>query len=360
MTPTPRRPPPLQRSEAALLVGPDGRPLACSEGYSRLFGPASAGLRAWDEQGQELTPERQPWRGLASGRQLRQTVTLETLSGARTRFEVSAQPMYDASGAISGGLLLFKAPSSGQTSRVAGLISHELRTPLTVLHAALQLLDRNLPSQPDTAARRYLSEAMAEARQLDVLTGQLIDAARLESGELQLRREHISLNALLQEAVARAEASSPGPCIKLQQPARELFVDADRLRLNHMLMSLLVNALMYAPGAECVDVRLHTEDAEALVDVRDYGPGIEPQGFEHVAEPFYQAPRRERPSRGGLGLSLYLCRELARLHGGDLDIATQTGQGSTFTLRLPLARSAASSRVREDVAPMRAPRRRRA
>ena len=131
-------------------------------------------------------------------------------------------------------------------------------------------------------------------------------------------------------------------------------VDADRGRLEQMLMNLLINAIVYAPGTTNIDMRACRVGNEVATEVQDYGAGIKTQRLARLSEPFYQAPREDRPSRGGLGLGLYVCRELARLHGGRLTIQSHEGEGSTFTLWLPAPAAGSGKRVREDVQPARA------
>ncbi|HEU0166924.1 MAG TPA: HAMP domain-containing sensor histidine kinase [Chloroflexota bacterium] len=227
---------------------------------------------------------------------------------------------------------------------VAALIGHELRTPLTVLYSCLQLLDRTLPDDSG-AARHYLEEALAEARQLNLLTGQLVEAARLHDGLLQTRRDPLDLNDLVRGAATQAHGVARGQHIAVSPADRPVMVLGDRRYLERALVNLLSNAITYAPGTERIDVRVEVHGAEAAVHVTDYGPGLATDDAEQLTQAFYQAPQTNRPSRGGLGLGLYLSSEFARLHGGRLDVHSAPGRGSTFSLLLPLA----EQRVHEEV-----------
>jgi len=123
-------------------------------------------------------------------------------------------------------------------------------------------------------------------------------------------------------------------------------VVGDRNYLERALVNLLTNAIIYAPGTDRIDVRLEVCDGDAVVHVTDYGPGLASDDVAaQTTRAFYQAPWANRPSRGGLGLGLYLTSEFARLHGGRLDVQSAPGQGSTFSLVLPLA----EERIRETV-----------
>ena len=234
---------------------------------------------------------------------------------------------------------------------VAALLAHELRTPLTVLYSCLQLLDRNLPPDGSAEARRYLDEALAEARQLTAITGQLVDAAEIHLGSLQLSHHSLEVQALVREAIAHAQTMTRGQRIRLHAPSRPLVIQGDYNHLQRAILSLVVNAITYAPGTDRIDVLVQRLDGDVAIEVRDYGPGIQPARLEGLTRAFYQPPQMNRPSRGGLGLSLYVTREVARLHAGRLEVSSVEGQGSRFSLVLPLA--AGAPRVSE---PVRAPR----
>ncbi|MBV8085209.1 MAG: HAMP domain-containing histidine kinase [Chloroflexi bacterium] len=227
---------------------------------------------------------------------------------------------------------------------VAALIGHELRTPLTVLYSCLQLLERTIPEESGPA-RHYLEEALAEARQLNLLTGQLVEAAHVHDGLLQPRRDPLDLNDLVRAAALQAQGVARGQRIAVAAAGRAVTVLGDRKYLERALVNLLSNAITYAPGTERIDVRVEVQGGEAAVHVTDYGPGIATGEAEQLTQAFYQAPQTNRPSRAGLGLGLYLTSEFVRLHGGRLDVQSTPGHGSTFSLMLPLA----EQRVHEDV-----------
>jgi len=327
-------------SPFVLLLNGDGRFLACSPGLGKLIGEGGR-IRAWDEQGLEL--DRDQWPEVRLGRDENFDVPLliALADGSQRLFTVHGRPLQTMASqrpGPSGGVLIFDEADAGREAEtVAALISHELRTPLTVLHAALQLLDRTLPQERAEPARRYLAEALAEARQLNVLTSQLWEATRLQSGELLLRVERLSLVPLVREVSDRAQRLAGGQHIAIAAPAEPVLVDADPVRLDQILTNLLLNAIIYARGTPRIDVRVRHEGAEVGVEVQDHGSGMRGQRLARLAEAFYQPPRKDRPSRSGLGLGLYICRELARLHGGRLEMRSSEGQGSTFVLWLPAA-----------------------
>lgn len=205
-----------------------------------------------------------------------------------------------------------------------------------MLHAALQLLDHDLPPDPALPARRHLEQALAETRQLNVLTSQLWEASRIQAGRLRLRCERLSLLPIVRSACARAQALTSRQTIELAAPDADIAIDGDRQRLDQILMNLLLNAIVHAPQTPRIDVRVKRAAADVLIEVQDYGAGVDRSELPRLGRPFYQPHRGDRPSRGGLGLGLYLCRELASLHGGRLDIRSGDDHGARFSLRLPL------------------------
>ena len=115
-----------------------------------------------------------------------------------------------------------------------------------------------------------------------------------------------------------------------------LRVNGDAGRLEQVLLNLLTNAITYAPGTERIDVRLRRAGGEAEIQVEDYGQGIAAADLPNVFARFYQAPGSAQQSRRGLGLGLFITHELVVAHGGTIAVASTEGQGSTFTIRLPL------------------------
>ena len=327
--------PPAGDRIAVLLVGRHGQLLARGGAFGELFGEQ---LTPRDERGQVLPSGEWPQALLRQGASFYGRFRLDLVDGGERLFDVSGYPLADGVRPAASGVLIVEEPHGPDPSgEVAGLVSHELRTPLTVLHAALQLMQRALREGHTGQAQRYVADALAETRQLDVLTGELLLAARLSTGQLRLRRERLALAPLTRRVCARVEALSRGPSIRLTAADDSLEVSADPARLEQMLTQLLANALVHASGTSHIDVTVRRGGAEAAVEVRDHGNGLRGRRLDRLAQPFYQAQRPDRPSRAGLGLGLFLCRELAQLHGGRLALSAPAGAAASATVWLPLA-----------------------
>lgn len=216
--------------------------------------------------------------------------------------------------------------------------SHELRTPITVARANNALL----LSDPEGSVESHLEQAEAVSQELDhlsVLVGDLTTLARADEGRANLLLEQLSLSALVEEVVrdmgALADLLSVGLHANVAAPVQ---VNGDPARLRQLLVILIDNGLKYAPAGGEVRVRCTAESGEAEVTVTDNGPGISAEDQRHIFERFYRVEAERARAKGGTGLGLAIARWIAEAHGGRLTVASQPGAGTTFRLRLPVAR----------------------
>jgi signal transduction histidine kinase len=131
-----------------------------------------------------------------------------------------------------------------------------------------------------------------------------------------------------------------GQALVLDSEDAPVVVAGDAGRLQQVLLNLLTNALTHAPGSERVEIRLRRDGEAAELSVRDRGPGIAAEALETVFDRFAQVDPLQRPGSAGLGLGLYIAREIVEAHGGTIAAHSAPGEGATFTVRLPLAGSA--------------------
>ncbi|HEX6200663.1 MAG TPA: hybrid sensor histidine kinase/response regulator, partial [Thermoanaerobaculia bacterium] len=218
------------------------------------------------------------------------------------------------------------------------VLGHELRNPLAALATGLEL--QRLHEDPE---RREAIGAMMsrQVSHLARLLDDLLDVSRISRGKIALQLQALSLNEALERAVEEHRDLTPEggrPRISLGTPPRPVAVVADPTRLHQILGNLLGNAVKYTPADGRGWVTLEREEDEAAIRVRDTGIGMDEHEIAAVFEPFRQLGQDAGRRRGGLGLGLTLVRQLAGLHGGSVSAASRgPGQGSTFTLRLPVA-----------------------
>jgi two-component system CheB/CheR fusion protein len=230
------------------------------------------------------------------------------------------------------------------------LASHELRTPLTPLMGYAGML-HSMVSQPKTVPDKGQRERLVRLSEtfnrqlgrLRVLVNDLVDVGRLESGKFRLERSRLALAAVVASAVDEARLIKPSQPIDLEieEAAEALVVAGDRERLIQVILNLMQNAITYAAQSERLIVRLKCEQTDgtawACIEVQDFGPGIPPEALPSLFTRFYQVDRKDHRSRGGLGLGLYICKQIVEQHGGTIGVESTAGQGSTFIVRLPLA-----------------------
>jgi signal transduction histidine kinase len=216
-------------------------------------------------------------------------------------------------------------------------VSHDLRTPLTRLRGTAELA---LASPPNLERdREALADCVEESDRVLVMLNTLMDISEAESGTLQLRREPVTLADVVARAVDlyRDVAEAKGVALSADAPP-DIVVVADRTRLEQVAANLIDNALKYTPPGGRVDVEVRRAADAAILRVRDTGAGIPPDELPRIFDRLFRGDtsRAER----GLGLGLSLVKAIVEAHGGTVDVVSEPGQGSTFTVTLPLGRDA--------------------
>jgi signal transduction histidine kinase len=205
-------------------------------------------------------------------------------------------------------------------------VAHELRTPLTALVGEASLLREHLDRMPEDA-RRPAEMVIHDVSRLRRLVDDLMEISRFDAGRESVVNEPVDLT-LLVAATVRARAWEGRVDVRGQR----LVIDSDRRRLERIVANLIGNALDH--GRRTVRVGVGRKEGDALVEVSDDEPGIDPQHLPHLFDRFYKAdPARTGP---GSGLGLAIAMENARLLGGDIEVWSEPGLGSRFTLRLPV------------------------
>jgi PAS domain S-box-containing protein len=219
------------------------------------------------------------------------------------------------------------------------IASHELRNPLAGLKGNAQMLrrlDERGELQPHELGK-YLTALEASADRLTRLVEDLLDVARLRTGQLKLRREVANLPKLLQEAADRQQHGNLARKITLKITCPNCHVRADPDRVGQVLSNLLDNAVKYSPSGGDISVSLAAADDAVVVRVTDQGIGLPAGMAESIFEPFGRAPNAAAQQIPGMGLGLYISRQIAEAHGGRLWAESAgEGEGATFTLWLPI------------------------
>ena len=226
-------------------------------------------------------------------------------------------------------------------NRFLSHVSHELRTPLTCIHQYVSLLFDGLAGPVAPEQRDHLQTVLKSVNQLHAMIRDLLEATRAESGKLRVEPRCFALVELAQQAVAmmRPLAQEKQISVELVTSVRMPLVYADPDRILEVLINLIDNALKFTPAGGTVTVKAHaleTDPEFAYVSVADTGCGITPEALPLIFERLYQDPDSVDGSRTGLGLGLFIAKELVTLHRSRLWVASQPGEGSTFTFTLPI------------------------
>jgi signal transduction histidine kinase len=223
-----------------------------------------------------------------------------------------------------------------QQSDVVSEIVHELRTPLSALMAAAYLLQR--PDLPKEQQKKLGESIYTEVKRLNEMATDFLELARLESGRVRFTREPIDLAGLVRECIEIIRPQAEADQLRLETTVESAPgpVYGDRNRLKQVVLNLLTNAVKYNQKGGSVHVSVSVEGSQAVLSVSDSGRGIPPTSLSHVFERFYRVPDQEAAT-AGTGLGLAIAKRIVDSNRGTIGVTSEVGQGSTFTVRLPLA-----------------------
>lgn len=224
------------------------------------------------------------------------------------------------------------------------LASHELRGPLSLLRGYLSMLSEGSLGELPPKVRGLLPVMNAKAAQMAFLVTQMLESARLEDSQLHLKLEPVDMRGLVRQAVdTMGSLTAPGQSLLLEDPGREILIVADAGRVETIAVNLLDNALKYSPAGGAVRVQVSSDASSTMLRVKDTGIGIAAEDFPKLFTRFGRLVTAENSHIPGTGLGLYLSREIARMHGGDITVKSAPGEGSEFTVTLPLVGPAEAS-----------------
>lgn len=223
-------------------------------------------------------------------------------------------------------------------------VTHELRTPLTNIRAYAETLSSGMFEDPQVITECY-NVITKETRRLSRLIEDILSVSQLEVGSIHLSLDTVDLRTLLSEGVrdVRGLADEKNIDVQLVLPAKPEPIRADRDKLAVVMNNLLGNAIKYTQRDGVVIVGCQLTGGEVLVTVKDNGIGIDPADHQRVFEKFQRANDPAVQAETGTGIGLYTAREIVRQHGGDIDLISAKGTGSTFMVRLPHRESRATA-----------------
>ena len=344
-------------SDVVLVVDAAGAAALTNPAYVDAFGADEV---TWlDEQGRVLPPDQAPRARATRAETFSMTATTMSGSGQRRWYEANGQPVRGVEEEVWG-VVVIRDITERSLRRLQeeflSLASHELRTPLTPALGYAGMMDKLLAEtadgrDPDKHRRMtdLIASVSRQLRRLNGMVDDLLDVGRLQSGKFSLEMAPTPIAALVTRVVEEARSTTSQTIVlDLPDGSEPLSVAGDWQRLAQVFMNLLQNAITYAPQSHQIIVRLREEHAEAegtgdsqsrrrvRIEVADDGPGIPDSDRELIFDRFHQVAHHERPSRAGLGLGLFICKQIVEQHGGAIHVESVLGAGSTFVVRLPL------------------------
>jgi two-component system, OmpR family, sensor histidine kinase MtrB len=215
-----------------------------------------------------------------------------------------------------------------------GAVAHDLRNPLTALRLTVEHLGPGAPLPAEDRLRVMIARIGRHIQRLDRMTGDFLDAAKIEAGELELRTRLIDARDLVRTVADLFEPASLAHPIAVRTPSEPVPLQCDPMRIEQVLINLVSNAVKYSPEGGEVEIELSAQIEEIAIAVRDHGVGISPEQQETLFTAFHRIAQsgQEIP---GVGLGLYGARRIVEAHGGRIDVTSTPGEGSTFRVRLP-------------------------
>ncbi len=340
--------------EGVLIYNPAGEILRMNRSAERMMDyspeerklPAAERirlLRIETDEGKPLSAEDSPVIRALGGETVKGFVmVLHPRSGETFWVSASAAPLFSSDGRLLGAVNVFTDITPFHDLQVqqedyVRMISHDLRSPLTAIQGHAQMLGRVL--EKAGVAGRGLGSVEAivtSARRMNVMIQDLVDSARLESGQLNLNRVHLDMRSFVADFKDELTGVLDAQRIVVEAPDELPLVLADPDRLERILVNLISNALKYSDSDTEVTVSLTLQEGAVATSVSDRGMGIPAVDLPLLFQRFHRT-LRARERREGLGLGLYITRMLVEAHGGKIWVESEVGKGSTFVFTLPIA-----------------------
>ncbi len=223
--------------------------------------------------------------------------------------------------------------ASAQQRRFVAVAAHEFRTPLTIIDGAAQRLKRNADRCDPGDLRERADKIRVAVARMAQLIDTTLNSARLDEGRIELNAQRFDLVALIAGICKRLEGIADGFSIQIAATRPQIEIVGDARLLDHAFTNLVSNAIKYSGNSRRIDVEIAEDDRSATIGVRDYGIGIPADEISKLFARFFRASTAKGLSGTGIGLNLV--KALVALHGGEIRVESQVGQGSTFTVNLP-------------------------
>jgi signal transduction histidine kinase/FixJ family two-component response regulator len=272
--------------------------------------------------------------------------------GAVTFARYAGRPHYDQSDlifveelarrvalALDNALLYQEAQEAIRTrDAFLSVAAHELKNPLTALLGYTELLQKRLATdEVPTERERRMTRVMTEqAQRLNKMISSMLDLSRLQTGQFSIERAPLDISALIYRVTEEVRPTLSTHTLTLHAPDAPIEIVGDELRLEQVFQNLILNAVKYSPEGGPIDVRLWADGTGVFLNVSDHGVGIPRESLPNIFRRFYRASNTEHMQVSGMGVGLYVVKQILEIHGGMVSVESVEGVGSTFSVWLPL------------------------
>jgi two-component system, OmpR family, phosphate regulon sensor histidine kinase PhoR len=298
-------------------------------------------LRLRTRDGRMIAPREMPHAKALAGVSVPDYLVIgrHLLTGEDLDLSIAAAPI--ESGRVVGAVLVIRDITALQEldrkkDEFLSVASHELRTPLTTIKGYTQLLAQTIDDLAPADRSTYIKAVLSEIDRMMGLISELLDVSRIETKRLHINPQAISWIEFIQARVAAFRIQHRNRAIRFEAGTASTSLVADPDRMRQVVDNLLSNALKYSPDGSDVDVTVSSDGRFVLTSIIDHGIGIPEDEIPLLFDRFHRARNVSSRYYGGLGLGLYIAQAIVEAHRGTIEVRSEEGHGSTFTLRLPL------------------------
>jgi two-component system, OmpR family, phosphate regulon sensor histidine kinase PhoR len=258
----------------------------------------------------------------------------------KTIIQVSATPVKNKQGKVIAAVSIItdltqQREMEKRKDDFVNIASHELKTPLTSMKLYIDSLSNRLKDQVDSKSMRTLKGIQYQTERLQDLVSDLLDVSRIQTGKLHFEKEKFSLDKMINETVEELQRSTKGQKI-IYSKKTSITVNADKFRISQVMTNLLTNAIKYSPPDTNIVISTKKNGKYVFVSVQDQGLGIDKSEHKKIFERLYQVGDAKEKTYPGLGMGLYISKEIIKRHRGNIWVESEKGKGSKFFFSLPL------------------------
>jgi len=265
--------------------------------------------------------------------------TIERDDKKKVYLQISATPIHNKEGKVIAAASIInditaQREMEDRKDDFVNMASHELKTPITSMKLYIDSLINRIKQTKDEKALKTLTSIKYQTERLQELVSDLLDVSRLQTGKLSFNKEKFQIDELIEETIEGLQGSTTQHAIKFSKKS-PVTVFADKFRVYQVLTNLITNAIKYSPDASEINVAVKKDGQKAIVSVKDSGIGIDKDQQRKIFDRLYQVTDSKEKTFPGLGMGLYISKEIIKRHKGTIWTESIKGKGSTFFFSLP-------------------------